>query len=630
MAATESAGAGPPATPKSVEAEKGEKQEEKVEEEKEKEEEEEEVKGGELLFCGCASWENVGRKTVDGSNNTNMTKPVRLTSLLNVSIAFIASGSASCHCVALDVNGRCYTWGRNEKGQLGHGDFLQRNSPTLVTALTRHVVVKAGAGRSHTVVATEEGSSLAFGWNKHGQLGSGSLKEEAEKLPVRCLVTEVKQVYCGAEFTLWLSSVTGASILSAGLPQYGQLGHGTDNEYNSKEGSVRLVYEPQPRPRAIASLAGKNITKAACGNNHSVAVDSDGFVYTWGFGGHGRLGHKEQKDEWAPRVVDQFQRSNTLPPTAVVAAGSAYSACTAGGGQLYMWGRVKTTGDNWMYPKPVMDLSGWNIRSMDCGNTSSVAAAENSCISWGTAVYGELGYGPTGPKSSANPKLIDVLEGMHVMSVACGVGHTLFVVDRTKVPEKLGKVKTTEEEDWWLKDKVETFNAPEYTPAAVIEEPDKPNKGGAKGAAKAKQDAKKRKAAPAPVIASPEKKQKAKPAPKKKEVSESEEEESKDESEPESEDEEEDEKPKGRGNTRGRGRGRGRGRPPKTDTKTTTKSPQVAPAKVEEPPAKKGRGRGRPPGRAQAEAPPVEVKTAKSSPPAKRGRGRGRPRGKAK
>jgi hypothetical protein len=26
------------------------------------------------------------------------------------------------------------------------------------------------------------------------------------------------------------------------------------------------------------------------------------------------------------------------------------------GGQLYMWGRVKTTGDNWMYPKPVLDL----------------------------------------------------------------------------------------------------------------------------------------------------------------------------------------------------------------------------------------------------------------------------------
>lgn len=43
-----------------------------------------------------------------------------------------------------------------------------------------------------------------------------------------------------------------------------------------------------------------------------------------------RLGHKVQKDEWIPRLVEVFQRGNIIPPTAVVAAGSAYSAATAG------------------------------------------------------------------------------------------------------------------------------------------------------------------------------------------------------------------------------------------------------------------------------------------------------------
>lgn len=28
----------------------------------------------------------------------------------------------------------------------------------------------------------------------------------------------------------------------------------------------------------------------------------------------------------------------------------------AGGGQLYMWGKLKVTGDDWMYPKPLLDL----------------------------------------------------------------------------------------------------------------------------------------------------------------------------------------------------------------------------------------------------------------------------------
>lgn len=30
--------------------------------------------------------------------------------------------------------------------------------------------------------------------------------------------------------------------------------------------------------------------------------------------------------------------------------------CFLGGGQLYMWGKLKSSGDDWMYPKPLMDL----------------------------------------------------------------------------------------------------------------------------------------------------------------------------------------------------------------------------------------------------------------------------------
>ncbi|KAI9088135.1 hypothetical protein K1719_030112 [Acacia pycnantha] len=95
----------------------------------------------------------------------------------------------------------------------------------------------------------EDGHSLAFGWNKHGQV--------------------VGYATCGGDFFVWLSSVEGSSILSAGLPQYGQLGHGADNEYNSKDSSVRLVYEAQPCPRAIAKLYSETIVKVACGTNHT-------------------------------------------------------------------------------------------------------------------------------------------------------------------------------------------------------------------------------------------------------------------------------------------------------------------------------------------------------------------------
>ncbi|KAK9129577.1 hypothetical protein Sjap_010064 [Stephania japonica] len=401
-----------------------------------KNEEEKKIeRSGELLFCGGTNWDAIGRKGVPF--DTNLVSPTRLRPLVGVDIRFVASGCTSVHCVALDVEGRCYTWGRNDKGQLGHGDKIQRDRPTIVSELSKYKIVKAGAGRGHTVVVTEDGNSLSFGWNKHGQLGSGSTKNEFELSPVRCQVSGVTTAVCGADFTVWLSPVEGSSILTAGLPQYGQLGHGTDNEYNTKDSSVRLAYEPQPRPKAIASLAGKTIVKVACGANHTVAVDSNGFVCTWGFGGYGRLGHREQKDEWAPRLVEVFQRHNVLPPEAVVSAGSANSACTAGGGQLYMWGKIKSTGDDWMYPKPLMDLSGWHIRCMDSGSMHYFCGADESCISWGHAQYGELGYGPSGQKSSSNPKKVDILEGMHVMGVACGMGHSMVVIDRTNMSDRL-------------------------------------------------------------------------------------------------------------------------------------------------------------------------------------------------
>jgi hypothetical protein len=44
-------------------------------------------------------------------------------------------------------------------------------------------------------------------------------------------------------------------------------------QYNAKDSSVKLQYDPQPRPRAIAVLSGKTMVKVACGNNHT------GFFY---------------------------------------------------------------------------------------------------------------------------------------------------------------------------------------------------------------------------------------------------------------------------------------------------------------------------------------------------------------
>ncbi|KAJ0093287.1 hypothetical protein Patl1_25763 [Pistacia atlantica] len=104
------------------------------------------------------------------------------------------AGVGRSHIVVVTEDDHSLAFGWNKHGQLGSGS--------------------ARNGRSHIVVVTEDDHSLAFGWNKHGQLGQ--VQQEMVKIeasPIRCLVSEVKSTACGANYTVWLSSVEGASIL---------------------------------------------------------------------------------------------------------------------------------------------------------------------------------------------------------------------------------------------------------------------------------------------------------------------------------------------------------------------------------------------------------------------------------
>ncbi|KIZ03267.1 putative Protein RCC2 like protein, partial [Monoraphidium neglectum] len=170
----------------------------------------------------------------------NLATPHRLKGLDNIRVAFVAGGSTAVHALIGDVNGACYTWGRNEKGQLGHGDTQQRNVPTRVAGLDGKFIIKASGGKHHSVVVTKDGQSFGFGLNTMGQLGTGSIRrgknspDDIQLAPVKCAVEAATDVACGGDYTLWLVG-EGGRVWSAGYPQYGQLGDGDDHMYNAKE-----------------------------------------------------------------------------------------------------------------------------------------------------------------------------------------------------------------------------------------------------------------------------------------------------------------------------------------------------------------------------------------------------------
>ena len=49
-------------------------------------------------------------------------------------------------------------------------------------------------------------------------------------------------------------------------------------------------------------------------------------------------------------------------------------------GTVYMWGQYNSSKEANMYPKPIADLSGWNVRSLACGTKGWMLAADESVI----------------------------------------------------------------------------------------------------------------------------------------------------------------------------------------------------------------------------------------------------------
>lgn len=121
-----------------------------------------------------------------------------------------------------------------------------------------------------------------------------------------CIENSLFKVGCGADFSVILD-IKG-NLHTFGLPEYGQLGHNTDGKYFKT--TTKLCFDFETSPKRVVLYIEKSkggyvepvkdveIVDFSCGQNHTVAIDSKKRVYSWGFGGYGRLGHAEPKDEY--------------------------------------------------------------------------------------------------------------------------------------------------------------------------------------------------------------------------------------------------------------------------------------------------------------------------------------------
>eukprot|EP00287_Rhodomonas_sp_CCMP768_P015135 CAMPEP_0196754130 /NCGR_PEP_ID=MMETSP1091-20130531/92914_1 /TAXON_ID=302021 /ORGANISM="Rhodomonas sp., Strain CCMP768" /LENGTH=459 /DNA_ID=CAMNT_0042102341 /DNA_START=124 /DNA_END=1503 /DNA_ORIENTATION=- len=422
-----------------------------------------------LLLSGCTSWEMTGKVVKKGEpvSGENIFVPTALAPSQGLKFAKVFTGPMACHSIAITEEGKCYGFGRNDKGQLGVGDLGNRGAPTLIKGLEHLNVSKAAVGKTHTLFLTAAGEVWVCGSNKFGELGIGKTTEHEDKPKAitSTLGSKVVDIGAGVEFSMIVTEE--GSVLSCGHPEFGTLGHGSDGKYiisTGREGFREMATPTQIPTWHTSDIKGKDFLGAAtdpptikrvfCGNKHTLCVDEEGGLWSWGYNGYGRLGLNDPHDRKRPCKVDFFSGPHAIKNFDLVAAGGATSAAVDGIGQLYTWGQIKKVGESQVRPWIAQDLSGWRIRSISFGNESFAIAADSNkeprrpwvegCVSvphvitWGGGKYGELGYGPS-KKSSANPDIVVSLTETVVQQVQAGMGHTLYLLgpdaDASKFPE---------------------------------------------------------------------------------------------------------------------------------------------------------------------------------------------------
>lgn len=165
-----------------------------------------------------------------GDTEGHQYKPKLLETLGDEYIVQLSACGFHTGCITQD--GEVFTWGEGKFGRLGHGNEKNCESPKLVQNLLGKKPKQIACGGFHSAVVGGDGKMYTFGGGEHGQLGHGDKVNKVIPTLVQALDgTFVSQITCGWSHSVALTS--RGHVYTFGNGDHGKLGHGTGKKLST-------------------------------------------------------------------------------------------------------------------------------------------------------------------------------------------------------------------------------------------------------------------------------------------------------------------------------------------------------------------------------------------------------------
>ncbi|KAI0014506.1 RCC1/BLIP-II [Xylariomycetidae sp. FL0641] len=232
-------------------------------------------------------------------------KPTQVSGLQNIT----ALAAGSNHMLALDKDGKVFTWGVSEQFQLGrkpvtrHGGPRASLNPMVCDRFTKkHHAVKISAGAYHSFYIDNQGRVHSWGLNNFSQTGhvdaggKDNAMVAAPKIVQSLRNHNITRVDGGEHHSV--ACTEAHEVFTWGRVDGHQVGltkeaFTEENAIFDENGKARIVVQPTKIPDL------KAVWVASCSDS-TLAVTPEGDAYSWGFSANFQTGLATQDDVEVP------------------------------------------------------------------------------------------------------------------------------------------------------------------------------------------------------------------------------------------------------------------------------------------------------------------------------------------